>query len=316
VSEVKFVLLKLTVNGYVMTLARRVKGYYYSLTDYIPSTQLRGALLSEYYYQKGKIDPQFFASPAYPVEAAPSHYFSPAEGRKSKKYLEEKGVLKRKSEELEKGKPLKEVLQLGSGKKPKVGTIIRREETTPTEYKYSGFSAESFVSMHVAIDKRLGSSYHGMLFAYEYKKLGVLWALAKPSEVIDVAKSSTLKLGRGKSRSNAEVRVEAVREVDLPEPQGLSYCLSQCVPSLFGKTFFSVGKVEGKSVIIGETSVYSGWFTNDRMSGQKPSFKTLSEGSLVYVKEKGEYDKLLPAGLNFMVSVGDLGSLLDKVRVQ
>lgn len=314
-SKVKFTLLKLTVEGYVMTLARKVRNYYFSLTDFIPATQLRGAILSEYYYQKGKIDQEFFISPAYPADTAPTHYFSPSEGRKSDKYSEERGILKKKSEEIDQNKHLKEIMALGGEKKPKIGVLIKKDLENPQMTFYSRFTADSIISMHVAINKKLGSTQHGMLFAYEYKKLGNMWALAKPSEVIDVIKSSKLKLGRAKSRINTEVKVEVKGEVELPEPQGLSYCLSQCVPTLFGKTYFTVKKVDGQKVIIGDTSVYTGWFTNDHMSGLKPVFKTLSEGTLVFVENKGEYDKLLPAGLNFMVSTEDLRSLLDKVRV-
>ena len=308
--------MKITVNGYITTQVRRIGSYYFSVTDYIPATQLRGALLAEYYYQKGKIDQDFYASPAFPLDSAPSHYFSPAEGRKSSDFVERRGVLTEKGKELESGTHLKDVLRLDDDEmKPMIGVIIKRKEGKDVN-RYSKFTAESFISMHVAIDKVLASSYHQMLFAYEFKKFDTLWALARPSEVIDVVKSGKIRLGRGKNRTNSMAIVDVVGEVDLPEPQGLSYCLSQCVPSLLGKRLFDVGKVDGKSVIIGGTSTYVGWFTSDKVSGQKPSFRTLTEGTLVLVKERGEYDKVLPAGLNFMFGIEDLGSLLQKVKVQ
>ncbi|QIW22831.1 hypothetical protein EWF20_00735 [Sulfolobus sp. S-194] len=314
----RFVLLKLEVNGYVTTRVRRIGNYYFSTTDYIPATQLRGAILAEYYYQKGKIDQSFFTSPAFPIDSAPSHYFSPAEGRKSSEFTEEKEILRKKNEELEKNKSLKEVLKLSRDKKPRIGMIIKRVESKGVEEinKYTKFSTESFISMHVAIEKTLASSYHRMLFAYEYKKFDELWALAKPSEVIDIIKTGKIRLGRGRNRTNTLATVEVIREIDLPEPQGLSYCLSQCIPSLFGKELFTVGEVEGRKVIIGSTSTYVGWFTNDSISGQKPSFKTLSEGTLVLVKNKENYEQLLPAGLNFMFGIDDLDSLLRKVMVK
>lgn len=313
--KVKFTLLRLTVNGYITTRTRKIGNYYFSVTDYIPATQLRGAILAEYYYQKGKIDDSFFSSPAFPIDSAPAHYFSPAESRKSSDFVEEKGILRRKSEELEK-QALKEVLKLEGEKKPQIGVIIKKKESDKHETKYIRFSAEAFVSMHVAIEKTLASSYHRMLYAYEYKKFDTLWAIAKPSEVIDIIKGSKIRLGRGKNRTNALVTVDVVTEVDLPEPQGLSYCLSQCIPTLFNKQLFTVGKVDGKSVIIGNTSTYAGWFTNDKISGQKPSFVTLNEGTLVYIKDKGNYDELLPAGLNFIFGIDDLDSLLQKVSVK
>jgi|GEM_PF-905030 hypothetical protein len=317
VIKMKFTLLKLTVNGYITTRTRKIGNYYFSVTDYIPATQLRGALLAEYYYQTRKIDQSFFSSPAFPIDSAPAHYFSPAEGRKSREFVEEKGILRRKSEELEKqGKTLREVLKLEGEKKPKIGAIIKRKESNKDETRYSHFNSESFISMHVTIEKTLASSYHRMLYAYEYKRFDTLWAIAKPSEVIDVIKGNKVRLGRGKNRTNALIIVDVISEIDLPEPHGLSYCLSQCIPSLFGKQLFTVGKADRRSIIIGSTSIYAGWFTNDKISGQKPSFRTLSEGTLVFVKDKGSYSEVFPAGLNFMLGIDDLDSLLQKVSVK
>ena len=312
----EFALLRLTVNGFITTQTRKVMNYYFSISDYIPATQLRGAILAEYYYQKGKIDHSFYTSPAFPSNSAPSHYFSYAEGRKSNEFVEEKGVLKLKGEELAKGKALSETLKLKEEEKPRIGVVITRKSVEKDRTRYVKFTAESFISMHVAIDKRLASSYHRMLFAYEYKKFDTLWALAQPSEVLDVVKGGTIRVGRGKNRGNYGVKVEVVKEVDLPEPKGLSYCLSQCIPSLLGRKFFEVKKdIEGIPIIIGDTSTYAGWFTNDKISGQKPSFKTLSEGTLIYVEDGKNFSDLLPAGLNFMFSIEDLNSLLERVGV-
>mgnify|MGYP001770686388 CR=1 FL=1 len=308
-------LLKLTVNGYITTLTRRVMNYYFSVTDFVPSTQVRGAILAEYYKQKGKVDMDFFVSPAFPLESAPAHYFSPASGRKSGNFVEKRGILKEKEDELSKGRPLSEVLRLNKDDKPRVGAIIRRVEVDKDSTKYTKYTAESAISMNVAIDKTLASARHGMLFAYEYRRFGELWALARPSEVLDVVKGGEIRIGRGKNRGNTAVKVQVVREVELPEPEGLVYCLSQCVPSLLGKEFFKVKRdSEGVPIIVGETSTYAGWFTTDSVSGQKPSFRTLSEGTLIYIEEKRNYADLLPAGLNFALSINDLSSLLDRVR--
>jgi len=302
------ILIKLKVKGHITTQMRRVKSYYFSVTDYIPSTTLRGAILNEYYHQKGKIDENFYVSPAYPLKTAPAHYFSPATQRKGAEFREEKGILRKKDEEFLRGKSVEEILKLkGKGHKPKIGALITFSREENGENVYKGKGGESVILMHVAIDKTSGAAREGMLFAYEYKYFEELWALAsESSEVIDVVKR--IRIGRSKNRVGNYVYIEKVKEVSLEEPKGLSYCLSPCVPSLFEKEFFKA------KLIIGDTSIYSGWFTNDKFSGQKPVFTTLKEGSLVYVEGVSENNKkIMAAGLNFMFKIDDLKSLLDRV---
>ena len=302
------ILLKLKVNGYITTQMRKVMNYYFSVSDYIPATTLRGAILNEYYHEKGKIDESFYVSPAYPLKTAPAHYFSPATERKGAIFKEEKGILKEKEKEIEKAKDEKEMKEVLNVKgKPKIGTLITLQGEEGNENVYEGWKSESVMLMHVAIDKYSGASTKRMLFAYEYKKFDELWALASSSEVVDEIKR--VRIGRSKNRVSKYVEIEKVREVKLDETKGLYYCLSPCVPSLFGKEFFKA------KLIIGDTSAYSGWFTNDKFSGQKPVFTTIKEGSLVYAESvSGNSKKLMPAGLNFMFKIDDLKSLLDRVR--
>ncbi|TRM77714.1 hypothetical protein DJ531_10090 [Sulfolobus sp. A20-N-F6] len=297
-------LLKITVKRYITTQLRKVKNYYFSTADYIPSTTLRGAILAEYYYQKGKIEEDFFVSPAYPTNTLPSHYFSPAKERKGKDFIEANGVLNEKEKVIGEGR-ISEAMKVEG--KPKIGALITYKGDEKDHHVYQQFSAESTIQMHVAIDKKSVSSYQGMLFAYEYKKFDELWALAKPSEVIDLVKR--VGIGRSKNRVGNIAEVNKVREINLDDPKGLSYCLSQCLPSLFGKKFFDA------KTIIGETSLYTGWFTTDTISGNKPVFKTLKEGTLIYIDEY--YDsRIMASGLNFILKIPDLKYLLDKVRVQ
>ncbi|WP_238699210.1 hypothetical protein [Saccharolobus sp. E5-1-F] len=301
-------LIRLKVKGYITTQMRRIRNYYFSITNYIPSTTLRGAILAEYYNQTGKIDENFYVSPAYPIRTAPAHYFSPATERKGDEFIEAKKILERKEKEFDANKPIEEIMKLnieGKYPKPKIGSLITYEGETDKENKYKGFSSKSIIQMHVAIDKTSISSYKGMLFAYEYKQFDEMWAIASDSEIIDTIKR--IKIGRGKNRGNKIVDVEKVREVSLDQSKGLLYCLSPCVTSLFGKTFFKA------KYIIGDKSIYSGWFTVDSFSGQKPVFETLKEGSLVYVESFSSEKSLMPAGLNFMFRISDLKSLLDKV---
>ncbi|WP_016730668.1 hypothetical protein [Saccharolobus islandicus] len=288
---------------------RRIRNYYFSITNYIPSTTLRGAILAEYFNQTGKIDENFYVSPAYPIRTAPAHYFSPATERKGDEFIEAKKVLEKKEKEFEANKPIEEIMKLeieGKNPKPKIGSLITYEGESEKENKYKGFSSKSTIQMHVAIDKTSVSSYKGMLFAYEYKHFDEMWAIASDSEVIDTIK--IIKIGRGKNRGNKIVNIVKVKEVSLDQSKGLLYCLSPCMPSLFGKTFFKAKH------IIGDKSMYSGWFTTDSFSGQKPVFETLREGSLIYVESfNNEKNIMMPAGLNFMFRISDLKSLLDKV---
>nr|8BMW_M Chain M, CRISPR-associated protein Cas5 (Type III-D) [Saccharolobus solfataricus] len=299
------ILIKLKVKGYITTQMRRIRNYYFSITNYIPSTTLRGAILAEYYNQTGKIDENFYVSPAYPIKTAPAHYFSPAKERKGDEFIEVKRILEKKEKEFEANKPIEEIMKLeidGKHPKPKIGSLITYEGETDKENKYREFSSKSIIQMHVAIDKTSISSYKGMLFAYEYKEFDEMWAIASDSEVIDTVKR--IKIGRGKNRGNKVVDVEKVREVSLDQSKGLLYCLSPCIGSLFGKTFFKA------KYIIGDKSIYSGWFTVDSFSGQKPVFETLREGSLVYVESFSNEKSLMPAGLNFMLRISDLSSIL------
>lgn len=297
--KMEFILIRLNVNGYITTQMRKIKNYYFSVNNYIPAQTLRGAILAEYYYQKGKIDYNFYSSPAYPVDTAPAHYFSPAINRKSKIYVERKGVLKEKD---------KEELDMTLEEKPKIGNLITLRGEDGNVYKYTEFVPETIIQMHVGIDKQSASNYIGMLYAYEYKKFDKMWALVSAeSDVIDNV--SEIKVGRGRNRNGNIVKIEKVKRVELQEPEGLSYCLSPIVPKLFGKEFLRA------SYIIGEETIYSGWFTDKNISGQKPTFKAVKEGSLVYVKERKEFEKLFPAGLNFIFKIQDLKTLLDKVRV-
>ncbi|WP_338602833.1 hypothetical protein V6M85_03025 [Sulfolobus tengchongensis] len=318
----QFSLVKLEVKGYITTQMRKIKNYYFSVTDYIPATTLRGAILAEYYYQKGKLDLNFYASPAYPKDTLPAHYFSPATKRKGRCFAEVKGILSQKEKELDSG-DIGKALKLEGEGKPKIGTLIRLVNANSecldmregVNY-YEQYVPESSILMHVAIDKQTASSYHQMLFAYEYKKFGdQMWTLtSSDSEVIDVINKSYIKVGRGKSRAGSLVRVEKVKDITFDEPKGLSYCLSPCIPLLFGKEFFKVKTINGTQLIIGDTSYYSGWFTTDSLSGQKPVFKTIKEGSLIYVESGKDFNKVMPGGLNFILKIDDLKSLLEKLR--
>ncbi|QKR01119.1 hypothetical protein GWK48_10550 [Metallosphaera tengchongensis] len=296
---------------------RRVLNYYFATSSYIPSTTLRGAILNEFYQQKKRVPVDFYASPAYPARGAPAHYFSPASGRKSEGFEEEQGILRRVEEEMKGVKDEKGLLNILSNRvkdmKPKVGTIVLYEKNENGKNKYKEFHSESIVNMHVAIDKRTGSSHHGMLFAYEYKKVMEMWALASPGEVLDVVKASKkILVGRGKMRSGNVVDVEVVRELsDFERPEGLVYCLSQCVPRLFGKEVLMVRRLGDRMLAIGDTSMYTGWFTTDTLRGTRPTFKVMREGTLLFVEE-GKLD-LRAAGLNFAFKIPDLGELIKRV---
>ncbi|NON61610.1 RAMP superfamily CRISPR-associated protein, partial [Acidianus sp. RZ1] len=187
--------------------------------------------------------------------------------------------------------------------KPKVGQIIRKEMEGRKFTLFKKVELEGQVEMSVAIDKHTASSEKGMLFAYEYKFPEKMWALAQPGEVLDSV--DRIFIGRGKSRGFGWVDVRKKKEIDVEEEgKGKYYCLSQCVPTLFGKTYFQVDK------IYGDLSYYISWFTNDEHEGYRPSFKALKEGSIIQGERTKENPPLLSAGLNFAIKIEDLTTLL------
>jgi hypothetical protein len=169
---------------------------------------------------------------------------------------------------------------------------------------YEKVFIESSITIHTTISKKLGSSERGMLYSYEYKYFTKLWAFA--SDKLEVRE---IKIGKGRSRGFGRAEVIWGKEISFDEIKegDWVYCLSQCIPSLFGRTFFE------PEVILGREDLYTGWFTRENLQGQKPVFKTLSLGSIIKLKKVIDLDYLKPAGLNFIIKIRDLRELLEKV---
>jgi hypothetical protein len=316
VSEIRVALLRLKVKGYINAYSRRVMNYYFSSTDYVPATTLRGAILELEYQTKGKVNDKFWVGPALPLGSAFSHFFIPLNekardgGKDSAEAQEMKGVLEEagKVDKWDKESVYKLVREkglLGHGRKPRIGAVIRKVGERDGYNLYERVRLNSVVQMQTAVDKLTGSNAREMLFAYEYKEFRDLWALSSPDLPQD---RGVLRMGRGKSRSGFQVSFEKVRELDLElaKKGEVGYCLTPCAPSVMG-----VKLLDGD--YLGDLSIYTGWFTNDHVTGTKPTFRVLREGTLVKVREAGNYQRLLGAGLNFLVKVNDLGELLEKV---
>ncbi|ABP95326.1 MULTISPECIES: hypothetical protein [Metallosphaera] len=299
--------------GYATVSSRRIEHYYFSEKDFIPSTTVRGAFLNQLVRDRGLEElERYFFSPGYPIYGRPSgpiHPLAPALGRKRNEYVELPGILQRWGKE-DYGKLLAEIVG-GSGQerirpKPKTGDIVVPKSSGKVNF-FSRISLDTFIQDNVAIGKGSGSSKTGMLFSYEVKDYGDVWVISNLDvEVteIHVGRGWTRGLGTGKVVKRGEV------DLDLPGPGDVGYCLTPCVPSLLGREFFSAEEVRGT------TDIYMSWYTWGKRAGLRPSFKVVREGSIVRVKDVDQ-DRLMelwPAGLNMMVKVPDMASLLEKVE--
>jgi len=300
--------------------ARNVEKYYLSELDYIPAQTLRGAFLNSLISSGSPIRDDFYVSPAFPVGAAPAHAFMPAKNRKSNELVEVKGVIGRLGENWKEElvKTFEEVksTEAGSGgataqgsavlPKSRVGEVAQiRNENQGESWHYEIRHLRTAIGMHVAINKRTGASEKGMLYAYEYRRIdGEMWAVA--SDDLGV---SEIRVGKSRGKGAGRAQVAVMRKADLKEPEEgeWGYCLSQCVPSFLDKTYFEVEEAVGKK------DLYTGWFTLGESVGMKPAIVTMSPGTLVKIRKKGDLDELKPAGLNFIVKIRDLGSFLGEV---
>ncbi len=324
--------MKLAVfsGGWLNYASRRVMNYYLVDKDFIPATTLRGAILAEMYSQKGSVDEEFYTSPAFPVVAleaaagaggsprtaptAPPHALVMLRDRKSGEAYELEGCLEAASSHPTLLKALEDAYaklreKLGSEPKPALGRLVALLGKEGGLAKYARAAPEATVEMHVAISKRTGSSMKGMLYAYEYKRAPKYWALVADTEASDYLKPGVaLRIGRGKSRAPGTLVVERVVDVRVEElaGPGVGYCITPCVPKLFGREVFPAGGA------LGHYDIYNAWFTVDGGSGSKPAFRVLGEGALVEVKGRPGVD-LRPAGLNFILSIRDLYALLSEV---
>lgn len=300
--------IKLRIKEPVAFSSRRIKNYYFSASDYLPAQAIRGAMINA--SGNYSLLDSYYTSPAYPVvkgkPSLPSHAFSPAEKRKSKRYVEEKGILERLKEKGE--KLLTEDYPYSVDAKPKIGDLIYPVGEDEKYNYYERVEVPSVITQHVAISKKTGANEGGMLYAYEYKLIDEVWFLAQ-----DDLGVKELRIGKGRNRGFGTGVVESVKEVELEEPKAgdVVYCLSQCLPSFGGRTFFTY------DFVIGKTDLYLGRFTRSYngqvIVGQKPVMKVISAGSLIKLKEVQDLDYLKPAGLNFAVKVSDLSELVRKV---
>ncbi|MBW9141912.1 MAG: hypothetical protein K1T65_09585, partial [Candidatus Aramenus sp.] len=191
--------------------------------------------------------------------------------------------------------------------KSRPGTIIKLVKYDQSPYEFKSVSTKSIINMHVAINKFHASSEAGMLYAYEYKELPALWAIASE----DLVKEAFV--GKSRYKGAGKIKIEKIKDYQIrnPEPGSWAYCLSPCIDKLevgnSKKTYFEW------ETILGKQEIYNSWFTYKDLLGRKPSLKVISPGSIVKVKEVNEIDELKPAGLNFMMKINDLRSFILEV---
>jgi hypothetical protein len=311
-------LFYLKVKTPVNVYSRRIKNYYLSEISYIPSQTVRGAILDAYINMHGNVKEDFYTSPAYPLNAAPAHALSPAKGRKEKEYIEKRGILQKMEEKVHYENEFKKFYNdeykyslenrigpvKGVNPKPKIGKIIEYKRTEGDVTIYGEFKNQSIINMHATISKYTGATEKGMLYAYEYKYFDTLWFLANQDLGI-----TDIYIGKSREKGFGMSEIKIVKEIKFEEPKEgeWGYCLSQCLPSLREKQFFK------PSIIIGETEIYTGWFTNSTISARKPTIRVLSPGTLIRIEKIIDLEALKPAGLNFILKIPDLHYLIKEV---
>ncbi len=307
------VILRIIPKEPVSFYTRAIKSYYFSTKDYVPSTTVRGSLLEAYLRKTSMEDlykkmDSFYVSPAFPVSSAPAHPFLPAISRKSDDFAEEPNSLQIKSlkEDLQRMlDEIKEKISKDQYPKPKPGTVVKLTDSNSTPYKYKSIKFNSIINMHVAINRTHGSAEAGMLYVYEYKEMGDLWAIA--SEDLGVNEAY---IGKSRYKGAGKVEVKKVKDYKMSYPKDgdWAYCLSPCLDRFLDKTFFEYDEALGKE------EMYNSWFTYKDLMGRKPLLKVMSPGSIVKVKKIYDLDQLKPAGLNFMIKINDLRSFLLGVQ--
>lgn len=291
------------LEGNINYYNRKLKSYFIIAKDYIPATTIRGAIEYLYLARFKRIDDTIYASSAFPIiedrPTAPAHPFMYRIERKSNEMVEDPGAITNKA------KPNPEKVK---EPKPSPGSLVLEKEKK--EYYYDKYTPKKKVEMHVAVSKFTGSSQKGMLYAYEYIK-GVQGYWFLTGDNTELKEGDELKIGRGRTREGGKLVVEKVYGVKLEEVKGggeVGLCLSQCTPKVLGIEALEVNEIWGYY------DIYNSWFTSDGVSGTRPSFRVLGEGSVIEVKKVKEDFKT--AGLNFIVSVPDLHSLLKEVKTK
>jgi len=215
---------------------------YYSPLDYIPSSTLRGAIITSL-YRRGIIDrrcldvearqPTITASPAYPLEdvkSYPSHLFiykckACNMGKEKIACNDAMGILRsveRGGEDVkfkqvcDKGHPALELLH-PKPVKP-LGSIVEEVD------------AVSHESICVGISRHRAASQKGMLYEYEAIAQGtVFWAYLKlPENLSDEVKPGLeFSIGRGVTRGFGRARITRVERINLErEEERVRECLS------------------------------------------------------------------------------------------
>ena len=317
--------------------ARKLGNVYIHSSAYIPAGTLKGAIVNEIFKRDEglgkKALEELSVSNAYPSGSLPTHAYLFLTKRKHNDFIEKKGILSLGQEIYEEKRyrdELEELKGMNREYEPKsvIGETVKFERELERHSVYTRASASFRILPNVAVSKKSGSSQKGMLFFYEImdvrevdskdrampdeersKKTGVagFWGLVDYDvwKELKLEDELVLSLGKGRIGGLAEVKV-VQKSVNYAE-KGNAYCFTQCAPSFGSAVFFRADR------FLSATSVYQGWFTNDYFASRKPSFTTMKEGSLVSISDASKASRVMPAGLNFMLSIDDARSLLRAV---
>lgn len=296
--------------------ARRLGNTYVHSHAYIAAGTLKGAIVSEVFKRDERLGKLAFdelsVSNAYPSGTVPAHAYMFLTKRKAKDFVEKKGIIAEgpsifTPEKYE--QEISAVRLMNAEYEPKsiIGDMARFEKILDGGYGYVKATASFKLLPNVAVSKMSGSSQKGMLFSYEVMEKGNFWALIDYEvwKKLNLEDELYVKIGKGRIGGLAEVKV-VQKGVSYAE-KGNAYCFTPCVPSFDSATFFTYDKS------LASTSIYHGWFTNESFSSRKPVFATMKEGSLVSLSDATNAKRVMPAGLNFLLSVEDAYSLLRSV---
>jgi len=334
--------VKLKIESPMVIARRRTSSGFADPLRYIPSTTLRGAIISAL-YREGIIDrqrieqesrdPELVASPAYPFKNGHKLYPSPPLLQECKKCKELVGYtnLHTLEERLRSGEDPEIAIECPSGHRalkslhPGEFLQVRRGGIFALPSKGQGCHEPPYTmqAISVAISKGRGSSIKGLLYSYEAISPGnEYWAtIAAPDDIDPPANGLPLMIGRGVSRGlgRASLMVErrrSIESIDVDSRHVLLYALSPTTGYSAGGTY--PASIDLTSVASRTGTAASGMLEIERVYGRtvwvsggwdmargwlRPRILGRAQGSLLYGRIEPE-DAAASAGLAALSCLG------------
>lgn len=226
--ELKLYEVKIRLYSPAIITRRRTERGYASFTTHIPSSSLRGAVLSSLHWhgiiteerlKEEATRPTLIASPAYPyieqLKSYPSHPFIAKCKKPNCKAIF--NYLPKALDALLKGK-VNEVFKARCGQGH---PALEHLHPSPIVFKDERIEEVKVLagrSISTAISKRRGAGIKGMIYNYEAIGSGSeFWATLSIPEDIKFGGELRLWIGRGKSRGFGEAALSIIKEVNLEE---------------------------------------------------------------------------------------------------